>query len=598
MQAFEPTLQAKHGAAQRAPAPAPPAPLDPATALDLLAVSAAPRDSAQQVPVPQSTLSRALAATVARRTTGTDLPDGLRGGLEHLSGLAMDDVRVYYDSPEPARFDATAYACGSDIHLAPGREEDLPHEAWHVVQQRSGRVAPTAHEHTVAINDDIRLELEAEMMGARALAASGPAAPARPHRREPATPVLQPNGMFVRLLRRPAVEIHQFIARMNPKTLTRFRSSMLNHLASGDDPNLKNVPLAKRGVLFPHLMGLAALIMTLRREQQMIVYDQLAEAFGSVTTNRTLTRMLERRKSLRLIDQSDLESFVATFGYAKSKDVYLHKLFGHDTLTLYPMQKEPGVLESQGSLRKVVHRPILEVERVGNTWYARCYLGLLAKSTSPTHKDITANDDGEIVFTHILLMNIGNPMKALLWCEDYLTSKEHDAFEADPVIRSFLVPLTDVERIFKKEGGARPLDQDRGSGQFGSTGTSDESSGYMGGKMHPLKGSLVSFFLNPSEYATQLEGQKKLPMSLLQHYLTGHAGDPREMTKSGVAAQHGRKGHEAAWEDDYRDVMMAYYTGVATNETGFGDATQEGESAKRGKYAKGRVPPAPVEYPF
>ncbi|HAP61901.1 MAG TPA: hypothetical protein DCR93_21180, partial [Cytophagales bacterium] len=32
---------------------------------------------------------------------------------------------------------------GTDIHLAPGQQKHLPHEAWHVVQQKQGRVKPT-----------------------------------------------------------------------------------------------------------------------------------------------------------------------------------------------------------------------------------------------------------------------------------------------------------------------------------------------------------------------------------------------------------------------------------------------------------------------
>jgi hypothetical protein len=37
-----------------------------------------------------------------------------------------------------------AYSQGSDIHVAPGQERQLAHEAWHVVQQQQGRVQPTA----------------------------------------------------------------------------------------------------------------------------------------------------------------------------------------------------------------------------------------------------------------------------------------------------------------------------------------------------------------------------------------------------------------------------------------------------------------------
>ena len=36
-----------------------------------------------------------------------------------------------------------AYAQGTDIHIGPGQGTHLPHEAWHVVQQKQGRVLPT-----------------------------------------------------------------------------------------------------------------------------------------------------------------------------------------------------------------------------------------------------------------------------------------------------------------------------------------------------------------------------------------------------------------------------------------------------------------------
>lgn len=34
-----------------------------------------------------------------------------------------------------ANLQAHAYAQGAGIHLAPGQEQHVPHEAWHVVQQ-------------------------------------------------------------------------------------------------------------------------------------------------------------------------------------------------------------------------------------------------------------------------------------------------------------------------------------------------------------------------------------------------------------------------------------------------------------------------------
>jgi hypothetical protein len=85
--------------------------------------------------------------------------------VEALSGLAMDDVRVHRNSADPARLGALAYTQGSDIHLGPGQERHLPHEAWHVVQQKQGRVEPTLRREGAAINHDPGLEREADRAG-------------------------------------------------------------------------------------------------------------------------------------------------------------------------------------------------------------------------------------------------------------------------------------------------------------------------------------------------------------------------------------------------------------------------------------------------
>ncbi|MDJ0662336.1 MAG: DUF4157 domain-containing protein [Crocosphaera sp.] len=73
----------------------------------------------------------------------TGLPDHLKAGVENLSGYSLDDVKVHYNSPKPAQLQALAYTQGTDIHVASGQEKHLPHEAWHVVQQKQGRVKPT-----------------------------------------------------------------------------------------------------------------------------------------------------------------------------------------------------------------------------------------------------------------------------------------------------------------------------------------------------------------------------------------------------------------------------------------------------------------------
>jgi hypothetical protein len=109
------------------------------------------------------------ATVVQKKENNTGLPDTLKAGTEALSGIAMDDVRVHYGSSKPAQLNAHAYAQGTDIHVAPGQEQHLPHEAWHVVQQKQGRVEPTLTVDDVSINDDAGLEREADVMGAKAL---------------------------------------------------------------------------------------------------------------------------------------------------------------------------------------------------------------------------------------------------------------------------------------------------------------------------------------------------------------------------------------------------------------------------------------------
>lgn len=98
----------------------------------------------------------------------TGMPDHLKAGIEDLSGFSMDDVRVHYNSDKPATVQALAYTQGTDIHVAPGQEQHLPHEAWHVAQQMAGRVEPTTEVGGMPVNDNVDLEHEADVMGARA----------------------------------------------------------------------------------------------------------------------------------------------------------------------------------------------------------------------------------------------------------------------------------------------------------------------------------------------------------------------------------------------------------------------------------------------
>ena len=99
----------------------------------------------------------------------TGMPDTLKAGVEQLSGLDMSDVKVHYNSSKPASVQAYAYTQGTDIHVATGQEKHLGHEAWHVAQQKQGRVQPTTTVAGMPVNDNAGLESEADVMGGKAV---------------------------------------------------------------------------------------------------------------------------------------------------------------------------------------------------------------------------------------------------------------------------------------------------------------------------------------------------------------------------------------------------------------------------------------------
>ncbi|WP_176488054.1 DUF4157 domain-containing protein [Candidatus Regiella insecticola] len=99
----------------------------------------------------------------------TGLPTPLKTGMESLSGIDLSDVRVHYHSEKPAQLQALAYTQGEHIYLRAGQERHLPHEAWHVVQQKQGRVKPTLQmKNGISVNDNPALEKEATQWGEKA----------------------------------------------------------------------------------------------------------------------------------------------------------------------------------------------------------------------------------------------------------------------------------------------------------------------------------------------------------------------------------------------------------------------------------------------
>ncbi len=114
-------------------------------------------------------LEHLTGGSLQRNENPTCMPDHLKTGLENLSGLDMSDVRVHYNSSKPTQVQAHAYTRGTNIHIAPGQEKHLPHEAWHVAQQKQGRVRPTTQVAGLPVNDSPSLEKEADVMGRKAV---------------------------------------------------------------------------------------------------------------------------------------------------------------------------------------------------------------------------------------------------------------------------------------------------------------------------------------------------------------------------------------------------------------------------------------------
>ncbi len=146
--------------------------------IQLNAAHSTPRSAHSARPAPASAVlrdQRPQAVALIQRKKAPDnsaqgLPAKLKHGIQQLSGISMDAVKVHYNSTQPAQLQAHAYTQGETIHLAPGQQRHLAHEAWHVVQQKQGRVSADSQSHAgVALNTDPRLEQEADQMGAQAL---------------------------------------------------------------------------------------------------------------------------------------------------------------------------------------------------------------------------------------------------------------------------------------------------------------------------------------------------------------------------------------------------------------------------------------------
>jgi hypothetical protein len=102
------------------------------------------------------------------------VPAPVLGKMESFFGHDFSGVEVHPSSQRAPALGALAFTQGNAIHFAPGQfqphtrrgQELLGHELAHVVQQRQGRVQPTATLGSgMALNDSPELEREADQAG-------------------------------------------------------------------------------------------------------------------------------------------------------------------------------------------------------------------------------------------------------------------------------------------------------------------------------------------------------------------------------------------------------------------------------------------------
>lgn len=121
---------------------------------------------------------------VVQRKQHEDIPEDLRANIEGFFNQDFFDVAIQKNSQEAVGLHARAFARGNSIHFAPGEfnpqteqgKNLIGHEFAHVAQQRRGVVRPTSVlAKGLAVNDDSRLESEADQLGK--LAVSGASMP-------------------------------------------------------------------------------------------------------------------------------------------------------------------------------------------------------------------------------------------------------------------------------------------------------------------------------------------------------------------------------------------------------------------------------------
>lgn len=425
----------------------------------------------------------------------TGLPDNLKNGLEKLSGYSMDDVQVHYNSSKPAQLYAHAYAQGNHIHIAPGQEKHVPHEAWHVVQQKQGRVAPTAQLKGININFASGLEHEADVMGTKALNAGQTPNPDTPVPKSVSSVAAQALGWESLGWLNPRRYAPEAIGGYDARNMEKIRKKdLVGKVVT------QNVKEGKDGWFYLHddqmetyterVFGLLDEIRNSDMNVLMIAHQQtnieseatpedkvktLAKYLGQTDDEiaklsdfdidflqRSKTAKHQQRKQMLQDTPGETESIqkltdemrginerlgnLRTKKTGQDEMAKLEKLKAHRQR----LQRESELQKSQAG-KKGINVDLLNTTETDkdNNEFVRLYMAIVAPNFNNKFKDFYMNNNQKLTFSandKVMWVSFGTPFRSLSWFQKY-------AFEAKgdnvPLVRSFQVPTGYMERFMK-----------------------------------------------------------------------------------------------------------------------------------------------------
>lgn len=347
--------------------------------------------------------------------------------MEAMSGIALDEVRVHRNSDKPAQLQAHAFAQGRDIHLGPGHEEHLPHEAWHVVQQMQGRVRPTIQLAGTQVNDDGGLESEADVMGARSIA--------------PATPAV---GRLARGSSRMVTQRHRIATIFGPLAVVQLVKTKRGASQQEDDPesavtvpeNADRALVARGNVARNRELLVRAYAQLPRRAQEYLTWLQselsARDENNAEEGSRALATRRERTPIVLQLLGMDTELFATVLVGLKvmpKNDLLPKTLVGAQQLffTLatakYSLSRSLPLLESgEWAPVEVSAGEQRGVEHVQNSCYVASILNLIAavpdyrrlfdSRLNPTQRDSQARQLQEIIAPLLLTLSGNGTVRA------------------------------------------------------------------------------------------------------------------------------------------------------------------------------------------